>query len=144
VQFRRDYLEWCKANGVKPCFGAVHQHGSIAMIERFWRSIKDECFRRMPIPLGIGAMRAELAAYLSWYHTERPHQALGGLTPAERLSAERPARDQRRLEPRPLMPIANNGAARTRPRRVRGTLQLCVVREIGSAKLPVLELRQAA
>jgi len=31
-----------------------------------------------------------------------------------------------------------------KPRRVKGSLQLCVVRQLGAAKLPVFELRQAA
>jgi len=31
-----------------------------------------------------------------------------------------------------------------KPRRVKGNLQLCVVRQLGAAKLPVFELRQAA
>jgi len=144
VQFRGDYREWCRSLAVRPRFGAVHQHGSIAIIERFWRSMKDECFRRMPVPLALSAMRRELAAYLAWYHDHRPHQALGGLTPAERVSCERPARDKRRLETRPNMPIGRSGATRMKPRRVKGSLQLCVVRQLGAAKLPVLELRQAA
>ena len=114
------------------------------MIERFWLSMKEECFRRIPVPLDHRAMRAELAAYLLWYHTARPHQALSGRTPAELLSGARPARDKRRLETRERMPIASEGPARTRPRRVKGTLQLCVVRQLGAAKLPVIELRQAA
>jgi transposase InsO family protein len=144
VQFRDEYRQWCRSLAVRPRFGAVHQHGSIAMIERFWRSMKDECFRRMPVPLALGAMRRELAAYLDWYHNHRPHQALGGLTPAERMSGERPARDKRRLEARPNMPIGSSSANRMKPRRVKGTLQLCVIRQLGAAKLPVLELRQAA
>ncbi|MBL8741363.1 MAG: DDE-type integrase/transposase/recombinase [Myxococcales bacterium] len=144
VQFRDDYREWCRSLNVRPRFGAVHQHGSIAIIERFWRSMKDECFRRIPVPLALAAMTRELAAYLDWYHAHRPHQALGGLTPAERMSAKRPARDKRRLEPRPNMPIAVSRPARMKPRRVKGSLQLCVVRELGAAKLPVLDLRQAA
>jgi len=144
VQFRDEYLQWCRSLGVRPRFGAVHQHGSIAMIERFWKSMKEECFARMRVPLGLGAMRAELSAYVGWYHSERPHQALGGLTPAERLSGATPAREKRRLEPRPRMPIAKNDPVQARARRVKGSLQLSVVRRLGAAKLPVLELRQAA
>jgi transposase InsO family protein len=34
-QFQREYRDWCKKNGVKPRFGAVGKHGSIAVIERF-------------------------------------------------------------------------------------------------------------
>ena len=40
-QFQDDYRAWCKARGVRPRFGALGQHGSIAVIERFIRSMKD-------------------------------------------------------------------------------------------------------
>ena len=34
-QFRAAYRSWCNRNEVKPRFGAVGKHGSIAVIERF-------------------------------------------------------------------------------------------------------------
>ena len=141
LQFGADYLAWCESEGVHPRFGAVHQHGSITLIERFWLSMKNECFRRQRVPLALPAMQAELRAYLEWYHEHRPHQGLGGVTPHERLSGTRPAREARRLEPREAMPL---GRGRERARRVKGRLALCVVREVGGAKLPVVALREAA
>lgn len=59
------------------------------------------------------------------------------------MSGKQLARDKRRLETRPNMPIGST-PARIEPRRVKGSLRLCVVRQLGPAKLPVLELRQAA
>ena len=39
------------AKGVKPQFGAVGKHGSIAVVEHFIRTLKDECTRRVVVPL---------------------------------------------------------------------------------------------
>ena len=83
IQFRKPYADWCRRRGVKPRFGAVGKHGSIALIERFIRSMKDECLRRMLVPLSMAAMRAALGRYFLWCDTCRPHKSLGGATPAE-------------------------------------------------------------
>ena len=50
-QFREEYLAWCNDNGVRPRFGAVGKHGSIAVIERFILSLKTEFLRRIFVPL---------------------------------------------------------------------------------------------
>ena len=51
---------------------------------RFWRSLKDECCRRIVVPLGLVEMQSELDVYTAWYNQHRPHRALGGATPAKR------------------------------------------------------------
>ena len=38
VQFQKEYRAWCDKHGVRPRFGALGKHGSIAVIERFWHS----------------------------------------------------------------------------------------------------------
>jgi transposase InsO family protein len=81
-QFQGDYRRWCARHGVRPRFGAVGKKGSIAVIERFFRSLKGECCRRILVPCTLEAMVAELDLYLRWYNECRPHRALGGLTPA--------------------------------------------------------------
>ena len=48
-----------------------------AHAERFVLSIKSECLNRMMI-LGEGHLRRVIAEYMAHYHTERPHQGLGG------------------------------------------------------------------
>ena len=48
-----------------------------AFIERFVRSIKEECLDRV-IPLGEAHLRELIAEYMTHYHEERPHQGLGG------------------------------------------------------------------
>ena len=81
VQFQADYREWCRVQGIKPRWGAVGSHKSIAIIERFWRSLKDECCRRIVVPLGLTEMQRELDVYAAWYNQHRPHRALGGAHP---------------------------------------------------------------
>jgi len=46
-----------------------------AYAERFIRSIKDECLRRM-IFIGQGSLRRAIGEYMAHYHEERNHQGL--------------------------------------------------------------------
>ena len=48
---------WCKSHGIRPRFGAVGKHGSIAVVERFIRSVKEECTRRIVVPMSQGRFR---------------------------------------------------------------------------------------
>ena len=47
------------------------------------RSIKDECTRRILVPLSEDGIRREIALYINWYNQFRPHQALGGRIPMD-------------------------------------------------------------
>jgi putative transposase len=131
-QFRSRYHAWCRAHGVKPRFGAVGQHGSIAIIERFIRSMKEECFRPVGVPLTVALVEQELKLWLTWYHRHRPHQGLAGKTPAEMIAR----RTRRRPGP------ARRARRRRRGRRLR-PLQLHVSHLAGRAHLPLVELRAA-
>ena len=77
------YAQWCKAKGIKPRFGAVGKYGSIAIIERFMRTLKDEGTRRILVPYGFDTMRDELGAFITWYNEQRPHMTLKARTPKE-------------------------------------------------------------
>jgi transposase InsO family protein len=46
-QFREEYAAWCRLRGVESRFGSVGQHDSIAVIERFFRSLKQEMLGRL-------------------------------------------------------------------------------------------------
>jgi len=48
-----------------------------AFVERFNRSIKEECLERV-IPMGEAHLRELVREYVAHYHEERPHQGLGG------------------------------------------------------------------
>ncbi len=143
-QFRETYLAWCAKHAVKPRFGAVGQHGSIAVLERFWRSLKSEMLRRLPlVPMALHRMTEEIVAYLDWYHVHRPHQGLGGRTPLEVLNRVLPAREAPHLEPRPDFPLSR-GDPRQTQRRVQGVLLLDVRLAKGRKHLPIVRVREAA
>ena len=129
TQFRDEYRAWCDRHGVRPRFGAVGKTGSIAIIERFILSMKDECFRRIILPLSISLVERELDRYLVWYHQHRPHRSLGGATPNEVLAgtARHERGPPRRRRPSDLRP-----------------LRLVVSHVDGRAHLPVIALRRAA
>ena len=139
VQFRSEYRDWCRRRGVRPRYGALGKHGSIAVIERYWHSLKSEYLRLVSVPLSIEAMRRQIEAYIGWYLEHRPHESLGGATPAEVLGGRLPAAGRPPLEVR----------ARGRPRgalrrQVTAPLALVVTPYEGRAELPVVELREAA
>jgi transposase InsO family protein len=64
-------------------FGAVGRKGSIALIERLWRTLKDSLRLRLLRPLVAKDLQRKLELGLLHYAYFRPHQALGGATPAE-------------------------------------------------------------
>ena len=81
-QFTADlFTEFCSTHNIKQRFGAVGQHGSIAVIERFIRSFKDECIRFISVPLVLDDFRKEIELYTLWYNMHRPHEYLKDLTP---------------------------------------------------------------
>jgi putative transposase len=100
--------------GVKQRFGAVGATGSIAIIERFWRTLKDMVRLKLRPPLTAFALNERLLAGLRYYAYLKPHQALGGATPAEifygrapaREHAKRPARAYENKHDDPLFEIA--------------------------------------
>jgi hypothetical protein len=139
-------MAWCERRRIRPRFGALGKHGSIAVIKRFMRSMKNECTRRIAVPLALGAMRRELTFYVAWFNEYRPSQALDGRTPNELYESRRPANAMARLEPRSLWP-RRCGCAQP-PAEVRGTcgdtFTLVVGSLEGRAHLPIVELRRAA
>ncbi len=52
------------------------------IIERFFRSLKEECVWQHLFP-SFAAARREIAAWIRWYNEARPHQALGYRSPRE-------------------------------------------------------------
>lgn len=144
--FCATFKAWCRSGGIRPRFGAVGEHGSIAIIERFIRSMKSECTRRIIVPLRLTAMRHELACYATWYNECRPHTALSGPTPWEVYRSLEPAIEQARFEPRPCWPRESRCAAPVVPvEGERGVRLTLVVRQFESrSHLPVVELKTAA
>jgi transposase InsO family protein len=142
----KGFKKWCKRKRIRPRFGAVGQYGSIAVIERFIRSLKSEGLRRILITMQLQKMRNEVGLYITWYNEHRPSQALGGRTPAEVYQGSTPANIQLRYEPRKRWPTKSPCAQpRAKIKGRRGVrLELHVGYFEGRKHLPVVELRKAA
>ncbi len=137
-QFRAEsWRRHCRARGIRPRFGAVGRHGSIAIVERFIRAMKAECTSRILVPLDDHSMQYELAIYGVWYNEHRPSQALGGCTPKEVYEGVARASERAQMEPRPGWPRDPGSHPVAGLRLVVGYLE-------GREHLPVVELREAA
>jgi putative transposase len=147
-QFTADeFGAWCRRRGIQQRFGAIGKYGSLAVIERFIRSLKNECTRLLPIvPLARTAFARELDNYVAWYNAERPHSRFGARTPDEIYFDLFPACRRPRYEPRARWPRRSRCAGphalvRGRPGTV---LELIVVHRAGRNHLPQVSLRRVA
>jgi transposase InsO family protein len=67
----------------------LHRHSRVrtpndnAHLERFNRTIQEECIYRLPHDLAV--WEQEIPDYINYYNTERPHQGLDWLTPVQKL-----------------------------------------------------------
>ena len=139
------FMAWCKRRGIRPRFGAVGHYGSIAVVERFLRTLKEECTRRITAPLRRAEMREEVVCHLGWHNEHRPHEYLDGRTPNEVYYGHRAASLAARYEPRPAWPVK---ASCARPRvPIRGKpgqmLRLVVEYQAGRKHLPIVKLAAA-
>jgi len=140
-QFREEYSDWCDTRGVKPRFGAIGQHGSIAVVERFIRTIKQECVGHIVVPLATEAFEQEFLTYVRWYNEHRPHRTLHGKTPNEVSEAQFPASEQPCIETRDRPTGESSSTAASH--KVTG-LRLIVMHFEDRMHLPVIELARAA
>ena len=70
--------------------GVMHRHSRVrrpndnAHLERFNRTLQDECINRLP--KNLKSWRKEIPEYLRYYNTERPHMGLHMKTPSQLLN----------------------------------------------------------
>ncbi len=84
VQFTSGaFREFLERFAVKPRFGAVGKHGSIAVTERAIQTLKYEWLRRVPLLKGFDHLETLSADFALWYNRFRPHMALGGRRPGD-------------------------------------------------------------
>ena len=104
-EFHCDHFKktWCKKLEIKPRFGAVGKHGSIAVVERFHRTFK-ELVGLTTIPEEQTEYEEEAQLIVDWYNEFRPHMTLDGKTPNEVFFSRPAANEQPRFEPRKLWP----------------------------------------
>jgi transposase InsO family protein len=99
------FKTWCRRHGIRQRKGAIGRHGSIAVLERFIRTLKESGIRLLPVvSLLRRSFQRELHSYRRWYNQERPHTTLAGATPEEVYFTRRPACRAPRFEPRPAWP----------------------------------------
>ena len=72
-----------RAYGIQHRFGAIGRTGSIARIERGWRTLKDILNRRLLRPARFSTCDVAMRQALLWYAEHRSHTALDGATPSE-------------------------------------------------------------
>jgi len=146
TQFGERYEEWCRRRGVKPRFGAVGKRGSIAVVERFHRTLKEELLRGVLVPYATKEIRRALTVGFRWYNEHRPHMALQGRAPREAYEG---------VSERPGDPTQGKEAGRAQENSVRlerGTAMKGPAREVrlhiayfeGRRYLPVVRLEPAA
>lgn len=121
------FRRWARRKNIRVRYGAVGKYGSIAIIERFMRSMKSEWTRLVLLPLNLRSMRFELGLYITWYNEYRPHQSLSGMTPMEVYSG---------VDPPSITARAANSAL--------PIMELVVERFHGRVPLPIVSLRLAA
>jgi putative transposase len=148
VQFTADkFGAWCRRRGIQQRFGAIGKYGSLAVIERFIKSMKNECTRPLPVvPLASVAFGRELDHYAAWYNAERPHSRFGAPTPDEVYFGSFPACRRPRFEPRTHWPRRSpcagpHALVRGRPGAV---VELHVTYHAGRKHLPVVSLKRVA
>jgi len=119
-------------------FGAIGKYGSLAVIERCIRTVKNECTRRLIlVPYRLTAMQ---------HNGHRPHSRLGTATLDEVYLRRRSASRAPRFEPRPRWPRRSPCASpRTLIRGQPGAvLDLAIRFHAGRRHLPIVTLKRAA
>jgi putative transposase len=102
------FTRWCDRHGIRQRKGAVGRTGSIAVIERLIKTLKDGCCRVLAVvPLARRSFQRELQFFVAWYNQDRPHMTLHGATPDEVYFGRRPAGRAPRWEPRAGWPRAS-------------------------------------
>ena len=66
------FKDWCDHHGITPRFGAVGQHRSIALIEGFLLSFKNECTRIILVPRRREALHQELTFFFEPVQSKSP------------------------------------------------------------------------
>jgi len=136
-QFGAGLLAWCDDHDIGHRYGALGRHGSIAVVERVFRTMKYEFLKAKLLRLNWRRMSELIHSWQHHYNRFRPHARLGGATPAE--IRDGPQRVINTIETRPRMPV---GPGTHLPEGQR--LKLVVARHNGHPELPIVSLRVAA
>jgi putative transposase len=78
----RRFRAACRDYGLRQEFITPYTPEQNGIVERFFRSLKEECVWQRSFPSFVEARRA-LRRWIGWYNDRRPHQALGYLSPRQ-------------------------------------------------------------
>jgi transposase InsO family protein len=76
------FREFIDSNRVKIRYGAIGEHGSIAVTERVIETLKYEWLKKVAIIRGFRHLVELCIEFTEWYNNWRPHEFLGSATPA--------------------------------------------------------------
>lgn len=115
-------------------------------MERFFRTMKTECTRRIKVSLNRETFRRELVFYTAWYNIHSPHTYLKGRTPDEVYDGLMPANEKPRIEPRPKYPLKSPCASPQASIRGKPSTRfvLTITYMENRKHLPVIELKKVA
>ena len=89
------FAELLKQWNIKPRFGAVAKHGSIAVTERVIKTLKHEWLKRVAIIKGFDHLTLLCGEFENWYNSWRPHMMLEGLRPDDLYDERKPEKPKR-------------------------------------------------
>jgi len=89
------FAELLRQWSIKPRFGAVGKHGSIAVTERVIKTLKYEWLQRVPLIKGPDHLTLLCTTFESWYNVWRPHVTLDGFRPDDLYYDRKPGKPKR-------------------------------------------------
>jgi transposase InsO family protein len=92
------FAELLRQWNIKPRFGAVRKHGSIAVTERVIKTLKYEWLRCVPLIKGFDHLALLCSEFESWYNAWRPHMALDGFRPDDLYYDRKPQKVNRKAK----------------------------------------------
>jgi transposase InsO family protein len=76
----------CRENGIRHLLTAPRSPTTTGKVERFHKTVRKE-FLSGRVFVSPEEAQAELDAWVGWYNTERPHQGIGMVFPADRFTS---------------------------------------------------------
>jgi putative transposase len=78
----QEFVALLQSRGIKVSMDGKGSYTDNLFVERLWRTLTYEEVYLKAYP-GASVARAEIAKYIRYYNTEKPHQSLGYKAPAE-------------------------------------------------------------
>jgi transposase InsO family protein len=79
----------CEKRGIQQLVAAPRRPQTLGKMERFWGTLWRE-FLEAALFVDLGEAQARIGHFIDYYNFQRPHQALGGLVPADRFFGAAP------------------------------------------------------